>query len=236
MPLPRLALVALVAAVVLAGCAAPSPTQTTALNAPSASLRADVYDADPGQPFHFSAAGSSSPGARVATYAWDFGDGSRAAGRDLREVTHAYALPGVYAVTLTVTDDASPPRAATSTVMVGVRDRQALAGSVAAGAPDVAAQDWTAAFRVRDGARVIHLRLTAAPFDEAAQVSVRLLDPSGQQVWQDLRVVGGATAFEAVVGGGLAPGDWSVAASSVRGGASLSGEAVVDYGPGAPAA
>jgi PKD repeat protein len=45
---------------------------------------------------------SRDPDGSVAAYAWDFGDGATAAGP---KVTHPYAAPGTYPVTLTVTDD-----------------------------------------------------------------------------------------------------------------------------------
>ena len=41
----------------------------------------------------------------MARYDWDFGDGSTAPNGGPRP-THAYAKPGTYNVTLTVTDDA----------------------------------------------------------------------------------------------------------------------------------
>ena len=52
--------------------------------------------------------GSTDPDGTLTSYAWDFGDGSQGTGS---KPTHAYAIGGVYPVTLTVTDD----RAATAT-------------------------------------------------------------------------------------------------------------------------
>lgn len=60
-----------------------------------------VKAAAPGQPFQFDARGST----RAARYDWNFGDGTTLL--DGGPVpTHAYANPGVYNVTLTVTDAA----------------------------------------------------------------------------------------------------------------------------------
>lgn len=49
----------------------------------------------------FDASASTDDGT-IVSYAWDFGDGSGASGR---QTSHAYALAGVYRVVLTVTDD-----------------------------------------------------------------------------------------------------------------------------------
>jgi nucleoid-associated protein YgaU len=55
-----------------------------------------------GETLKFSGAGSTDPDGRIASYAWDFGDGTTGSGVD---VTHSYKAAGTYKVTLTVTDD-----------------------------------------------------------------------------------------------------------------------------------
>jgi hypothetical protein len=54
-----------------------------------------------GQPVAFDGSGSKDPGGSIASYAWDFGDGSAVAGG--ASPSHAYAAAGVYTVKLTVT-------------------------------------------------------------------------------------------------------------------------------------
>lgn len=53
------------------------------------------------QPVSFDAT-ASEPGGTIASYAWDFGDGTTSSAED---PVHQYAAAGVYRVTLTVTDD-----------------------------------------------------------------------------------------------------------------------------------
>jgi PKD repeat protein len=50
----------------------------------------------------FDGSGSTDPEGNIASYAWDFGDGTSGTGIT---VTHAYSTAGTYTVTLTVTDD-----------------------------------------------------------------------------------------------------------------------------------
>ncbi len=72
--------------------------------APSAAFTPAVGFA--GQPTSFDGSGSTaSPGQSVARFDWDFGDGSSAPNAGATP-THAYAAPGTYTVSLTVTDDA----------------------------------------------------------------------------------------------------------------------------------
>ena len=59
--------------------------------------------------------GSGDPDGPIATYAWEFGDGSTATGVN---ATHTYANPGQYTVKLTVTDALGLTAVKTSTVTV----------------------------------------------------------------------------------------------------------------------
>jgi PKD repeat protein len=70
---------------------------------------------------------SSSPNGPLVTYAWQFGDGSGAAGSS---TAHLYAAPGTYPITLTVTDTSGGTASATNTVTV--TDRPPVAASTAA--------------------------------------------------------------------------------------------------------
>lgn len=54
--------------------------------------------------------------AGIASFAWDFGDGTSSSGQT---AAHAYAAPGTYAVTLTVTNDRGGSASITQSVSVG---------------------------------------------------------------------------------------------------------------------
>ncbi|MCC5841199.1 MAG: PKD domain-containing protein [Opitutales bacterium] len=65
----------------------------------------------------FNAAASSSP-AGIASYAWDFGDGTTATGAT---ASHTYTTPGIHKVSLRVTDNAGRHEVANRTVVAGHR-------------------------------------------------------------------------------------------------------------------
>lgn len=72
-----------------------------------------------GENLTFDATASFDPDGTITRYLWDFGDGTTLEGPDKAIVTHAYAEPGSYPVTLVVVDDqgaSSPPEIATITV------------------------------------------------------------------------------------------------------------------------
>ena len=71
--------------------------------APSADFA--VEPAPSGSPTAFDASSSSAHFGTIASYAWSFGDGTTAV-TTTANLTHTYAVPGSYAVTLRVTDSA----------------------------------------------------------------------------------------------------------------------------------
>jgi chitodextrinase len=60
-------------------------------------------------------AGTSTDDGRIAQYYWEFGDGATASGR---KATHAWSAPGVFEVTLWVTDDQGAQASITRRVTV----------------------------------------------------------------------------------------------------------------------
>jgi PKD repeat protein len=83
------------------------PPTAAFLSAPAAPRTDDAVD--------FDGRSSSDPDGSIATYAWDFGDGTTGSGAT---PTHAYATAGIYRVTLTVTDDMGDTGTVAHEVMV----------------------------------------------------------------------------------------------------------------------
>jgi PKD repeat protein len=63
----------------------------------------------------FDGTGSHDPDGTIASYAWDFGDGSQST---LATPAHTYAAPGTYQVSLVVTDDDGATASANESVLV----------------------------------------------------------------------------------------------------------------------
>ena len=82
---------------------------------PEASFAFSPKEPYAGQEISFDASGSEDPDGKIVGYAWDFGDGETAEGI---EVKHAFPEPGIYTVTLTVTDDDGAKGVATGEVEV----------------------------------------------------------------------------------------------------------------------
>ncbi len=88
------------------------------------------YAGNPGAPITFDGTGSSDPDGTIVSYAWDFGDGTTGSGAT---PTHTYASPGVYTVTLTVTDDDAASSTCETSATIG--DAAERASAVRCGRP-----------------------------------------------------------------------------------------------------
>jgi PKD repeat protein len=86
---------------------------------PTAAFQARLQASNTPLVVAFDASGSHDPQGPIASYAWDFGDGSTATGVT---TTHTYAQPGQYRVTLTVTDSGGLTNSTTRTVALRRND------------------------------------------------------------------------------------------------------------------
>jgi PKD repeat protein len=82
---------------------------------PSAALAINPARPTAGAPVVFSGSASSEPFGSISSYSWTFGDGSTGSGAS---VSHRYSKPGIYTVTLRITDAAGAGAAASTTVQV----------------------------------------------------------------------------------------------------------------------
>ncbi|WP_154019144.1 malectin domain-containing carbohydrate-binding protein, partial [Halococcus agarilyticus] len=109
---------------------------------PSAAFSYSPQDPTAGADVSFDGSGSSDDSS-IASYAWDFGDGSSATGAN---PTHAFESAGDYDVALTVTDDQGATNTLTKTVTVaddGSGGSGELVYAVNTGGPEYTAVDGT---------------------------------------------------------------------------------------------
>lgn len=83
--------------------------------APVADFFVDVEQGPAPLPVSFDATASNDPDGEIASYAWEFGDGSTATGIS---VTHIYENPGYFVPRLTVTDDRGARAAAVDSALI----------------------------------------------------------------------------------------------------------------------
>ncbi len=97
-------------------------TQTVTVGGGSATLPTAAFAFSPSTPtpgqliFFNASASTAGPGRRIVSYRWDFGSGRTGEGIT---VSKGYDTPGVYVVTLTVTDDMGQTGTTSQTVTVG---------------------------------------------------------------------------------------------------------------------
>jgi chitodextrinase len=86
----------------------------SAASGPTASFEFSPQNPLINQPVNFNGGPSAAqPGREIASYAWDFGDGTFGSGQI---TSHSYSLPRTYKVVLTVTDDTGKKSTANQTV------------------------------------------------------------------------------------------------------------------------
>jgi PKD repeat protein len=96
-----------------------SSSQTVSVySAPVASFSIAPGFALPGAAVVFNAGSSSDPGGAITAYSWSFGDGATTNGPT---PTHAYANPGTYTVTMTVTGSLGLVRSTSHAVTINPR-------------------------------------------------------------------------------------------------------------------
>ncbi|SEO66465.1 PKD repeat-containing protein [Halorientalis persicus] len=86
---------------------------------PTADAEASETTVGAGDTVSFNGSGSSDPDGSIASYEWDFGDGTTATGQ---QATHTYDEPGAYTARLTVTDDNGTTAIDSVTVVVEGND------------------------------------------------------------------------------------------------------------------
>jgi serine protease len=82
---------------------------------PTSSMWASATPVEVGETVAFDGRYSSDPDGSIASYDWDFDDGTTATGET---ATHTYDAPGEYAVELAVTDDSGEPATETERLVV----------------------------------------------------------------------------------------------------------------------
>ena len=104
----------------IGGCASAVAVHTLIVNAAPLAVAGDDRIAEIYQPVSFSAAASSDPDGGIATYHWDFGDGSEAAGI---EASHIWKTAGRYEISLSVDDGAGLSNSvSTDTISIEIQD------------------------------------------------------------------------------------------------------------------
>jgi MYXO-CTERM domain-containing protein len=138
------------------------PASVTLLDPPPASNQPPVanaggpYSAAVGAPVSLDGSASRDPDGSIASYAWNFGNGSTGSGV---APSATYATAGTFTVTLTVTDNGGATSQATTTVTVTTNTQPpvANAGGPYAGTVNVAISFNGAASRDPDGSVVSYL-------------------------------------------------------------------------------
>lgn len=138
---------------------------------PTASFTAAPNPVQQNQPVAFADSGSADPDGALVSYAWDFGDGTRASGTS---ANHTYASAGVFAAALTVRDDYGLSATASQTITVNA--------PASCGAERVPR-------KIRRGLERASALIDRAAATEKASQRARLLDRAGNKLEKVSRAI-----------------------------------------------
>jgi YVTN family beta-propeller protein len=136
--------------------------------ASAAGAGADAPVVQTGRPADLDASSSTDADGEIATYAWDFGDGSDGSGGPT--TTHAYSEPGTYTARLTLTDDEGCSTELTFTGQTAYCD----GGPEATTTREVSVEDGLAGLKLKLAKRVKRHKLRATATCEAASCDATL--------------------------------------------------------------
>ncbi len=102
------------------GSASSLMTVTVGNSAPLLSALTGDTSGNEGDTYSFSVSASDPGSGDVLSYSWNFGDGSAVVTTSHGSVSHVFADNGTFGVTVTVSDNASPPASDSTTLLVSV--------------------------------------------------------------------------------------------------------------------
>jgi PKD repeat protein len=185
--------------------------------APAASLSVSCTQLD----CAFDGSGSTDPDGTLASYAWDFGDGTTGTGVS---PSHSYASAGEYQVSLTVTDDRGGQNTAGQSVTVAAAPVPPL-GLVGVSASNV---NWDSVrVTVPDSVAVGDTLVLFA----TTGTTVTVADPTGVTGWQQISTVpmGGTNGTTTVWSKVVAAGDAGKAVTVTLSAAAKAGVTLLAY-------
>lgn len=187
-PVGTFAVLALVGAALLSGCAGLGGAEDEVNLGPRAQLDVDKTEGWAGEQFTFDAQASKDPDGNITQWRFDFGDGTQTTVTedDAARVKHTYAEGGEYIATLTVVDDGHQDGTGEETdkesVHIAVDERMPVAASVVRTPLDTDAGAMMALpFEAREGADRVRANVTLQNTLPTGSSELKLVvrDPSG---------------------------------------------------------
>lgn len=185
-----LAVLALVGAALLSGCAGLGNGNDDGNRAPRAEIDADKTKGHTGEEFTFDAQSSMDPDGNITSWEFDFGDGTKetVTDEDAARVKHTYLDGGEYIVTVKVVDDGTQDGlgelADEDEVHVAVDESSPVTAQVVRAEPvnNTAGSSVPVPFDVNDGADRAQVNVTVQNtlVIGSSEIRLRLIDPSGK--------------------------------------------------------